>query len=679
MTLWHSRKLAWSVLLLAFVLIVAACGGDDDTGDEATTTAADAGATTAAPSDTTGAPGTTTAAGDDYCADGGEGNLVWAHEQEPPDLHLDDPANNLTTTAWARQALLDGLYGITAATTFFPELLAEEAVMTDNGDGTFTGAFVLRDGLVWSDGDDLTADDVKFTFDAFMATGPDTTPDDQDTDTDPENDFIYLIGDRTGYDTITDFEVTSPTEFSITWSAFFGGWKALFSEVYPSHVFDADPATAAAEVNEALREWTLASGDAIPSSGPMVFDSWERGVAIHMLRNDNYNGSNSPDAVNKGIACVAGVDIQYVTDTDAQVNALKSGQAHVIFTQPQQQFTELAEDANFTVDPLAGPVWEHWGFNILNVHLAKVEVREALALPSTRRRWWRRCTRRCSATCCRPPAWATPSGCPTSLRTIDHQGEAGYGTGDVEAARALLEGAGYVEGADGIYEHPTDGRLSLRVGTTGGNQLRELQQQLIQAQMAEAGIEIVIENLPGGEYFSVPFGGDPTGAGNSTSTPSSPGWVARGRGADRSRSAPVRGNNPYGYASPELRRQGRRVRRHRRRGGGSHLLQRARRVRDDARSGRRWPHRPSADPEAVVLRLQQHGPHGRGGLAGRQQRRPARQRGRLRPRSLNQGANRNDREGARQRAPSHSFTALRLAPHRRCDGGPPSPHRRVSA
>ena len=50
-----------------------------------------------------------------------------------------------------------------------------------------------------------------------------STPDDQDTDTDPENDFIYLIGDRTGYDTITAFEVTSPTEFSITWSAFFGG------------------------------------------------------------------------------------------------------------------------------------------------------------------------------------------------------------------------------------------------------------------------------------------------------------------------------------------------------------------------------------------------------------------------------------------------------------------------
>jgi len=546
LNLWHSRKLAWSVLLLAFVLIVAACGGDDDTGDEATTTAADAGATTAAPSDTTGAPGTTTAAGDDYCAGSGEGTLVWAHEQEPPDLHLDDPANNLTATAWTRQPLLDGLYGITGATTFFPELLAEEAVMTDNGDGTFTGTFVLRDGLVWSDGDDLTADDVKFTFDVFMATGPDTTPDDQDTDTDPESDFIYLIGDRTGYDTITAFDVTSPTEFSITWSAFFGGWKALFSEVYPSHVFDADPATAAAEVNEALREWTLASGDAIPSSGPMVFDSWERGVAIHMLRNDNYNGSNSPDTVNKGIACVASVDMQFVTDTDAQVNALKSGQAHVIFTQPQQQFTELAEDPNFTVDPLAGPVWEHWGMNILNVHLAKVEVREALAHALNKAQVVETLYTPLFGDLLPTAGLGNAFWMSNQPAYIDHQGEAGYGTGDVEAARALLEGAGYVEGADGIYEHPTDGRLSLRVGTTGGNQLRELQQQLIQAQMLEAGIEIVIENLPGSEYFSIPFGGDPTVWELTQFAWVGGPWPGSGSFSFRTDS----GNNPYGYASP---------------------------------------------------------------------------------------------------------------------------------
>jgi peptide/nickel transport system substrate-binding protein len=550
--LWRSRKLAWSVLLLAFVLIVAACGGDDDTGDEATTTAADAGATTAAPSDTTGASGTTAAAGDDYCAGGGEGNLIWTHEQEPPDLHLDDPANNLSTASWARQGLYDALYGITASTEYYPELLAEEAVMTDNGDGTFTATFVLRDGLVWSDGDDLTADDVLFSYEAAMATGPDTTPDDADTDPDPDSDFIYLLGDRTGISLITDFTVTSPTEFSITFSGFFGGWKELevfgTDAVWPSHVFSDDPATAAAELNEALREMTLANGEVMPSSGPMTFDSWERGVALHFVRNENYNGSQSPDTVNKGLACVAGVDIQYVADTDAQVNSLKANEGHVIMTQPQQQFTELATDPNFTVNPQAGPVWEHWGMNVLNVHLAKPEVREALAYALNKQQVVETLYTPLFGDLLPTAGQGNAFWMSNQPAYEDHQGDAGYGTGDVEAAKALLEGAGYVLGADGIYEHPTDGRLSLRNGTTGGNQLRELQQQLIQAQMLEAGIEIVIENLPGGEYFSIPFGGDPTVWELTQFAWVGGPWPGGAAASFRSDS----GNNPYGYASEEF-------------------------------------------------------------------------------------------------------------------------------
>ena len=41
-------------------------------------------------------------------------------------MHLDDPKNNLSITSWIQQGMLDGLYGITASTEFFPEMLAEE-------------------------------------------------------------------------------------------------------------------------------------------------------------------------------------------------------------------------------------------------------------------------------------------------------------------------------------------------------------------------------------------------------------------------------------------------------------------------------------------------------------------------------------------------------------------------
>ena len=73
--------------------------------------------------------------------------------------------------------------------------------------------------------------------------------------------FLYAPLNRTGYDTITDFAVTSDTEFTVTWSAFFAGWKSLFNRVYPAHVFAEDPLVAAAEMNDALREWTTADGN----------------------------------------------------------------------------------------------------------------------------------------------------------------------------------------------------------------------------------------------------------------------------------------------------------------------------------------------------------------------------------------------------------------------------------
>ena len=81
----------------------------------------------------------------------------------------------------------------------------------------------------------------------------------------------------------------------------------------------------------------------------------------------------------------------------------------------------------------------------------------------------------------------------------DFQSE--YAGAQPDEARAKLEEAGYTDNG-GTYEHPERGPLTLRVGTTGGNRLREDQQQLIQAQLAEAGIDIQINNVQGSAYFS---------------------------------------------------------------------------------------------------------------------------------------------------------------------------------
>ena len=173
----RKRRLWASLALLSsFALVASACGDDSESADED-------------PSEEPGGAGTE------------GGTLIWVHEQEPSDLHLDNPENNLTATSWILQSMYDGLYGITSETTFFPELLAEEAEVVENEDGTFTLNYTLRDDLVWSDGEPLTSADVEFNYN-FIVEGC-TTEEDGSITGDGEG-CVYLLGSRIGYDQITE-------------------------------------------------------------------------------------------------------------------------------------------------------------------------------------------------------------------------------------------------------------------------------------------------------------------------------------------------------------------------------------------------------------------------------------------------------------------------------------------
>jgi len=473
----------FAVAWLALALVAGACAEADT----------DSTATTEATSTPVGESTTTTGQPSEpanYCDGAAEGNLLWAHEQEPSSWQFYDPEHQLSITSWLVQAMWDGLYGDTSDLNFYPELLAEEAVVTVNDDGTVLISFKLRDGLTWSDGVPFTPADVQFYQDIIMAAGE---PDDEGNPT-----FLFPYADRTGYDLVTVFNIISDTEFEIEMSAFYSGWQTMYQVVPPAHSFEGMDAAA---VNTAWGNWVGADGETLPSTGPMVLEAWNQGVSVEMVRNDSYHGSVSPEVVNPGVACVSGMTMTKVADTDTQINALRAGEAQIIFTQPQLQFEELSEDARFVSAVKPGPTYEHWGLNLLNAHLSDPLVREAVAFSLDKTEVVGALYARVFGEGVLDPEglWNTffmPNQAPWYEQ---HGTEYAH---DSEAAKAKLEEAGYTAGADGIYEHPERGRLTLRVGTTGGNNLRELQQQLIQAQFAASGIEIVIDNVPGSAYFN---------------------------------------------------------------------------------------------------------------------------------------------------------------------------------
>jgi peptide/nickel transport system substrate-binding protein len=72
---------------------------------------------------------------------------------------------------------------------------------------------------------------------------------------------------------------------------------------------------------------------------------------------------------------------------------------------------------------------------------------------------------------------------------------------DLPGAKALLQQAGWSPGADGICRNAAGERLSLEFGTTAGNRLRELQQQVLQSNLKNACIEVTLKNEPARTLF----------------------------------------------------------------------------------------------------------------------------------------------------------------------------------
>ena len=142
----------------------------------------------------------------------------------------------------------------------------------------------------------------------------------------------------------------------------------------------------------------------------------------------------------------------------------------------------------------------------------------------------------------------------------DHQQQ--YAGVNVAAATEALTAAEYTRGADGIWTHPVDGRLTLRAGTTAGNELRDRLLEIGRAQLQRAGIEVVIESAPGGLFFTEgPFSPQALEASASEGRSGNPdlwdiaqfswasgAWPGRVTGIYRSGS----NSNPYGFNNPEF-------------------------------------------------------------------------------------------------------------------------------
>ncbi len=353
--------------------------------------------------------------------------------------------------------------------------VAEAATTTEfqavEGDcpDAFCVLYHIHPDATWSDGTPVTADDFAFTY---------------ETTINP----VLDITSRDGYDQMTGYEVVDDKTFLAIFGEIYAPWRTLFSSpgVMPKHVLENQPFNAV---------WD----DLITvGSGPFVMDEWLPDERITLSRNPDYWASEDRLS-GSPLGDVQTINIVFLEDSQTQIQALRGQEIDMFYPQPQVALVEEVSGIDGVEwEAGLGPIWEQISFNFDDPVLSQRFVRQAIVQAIDRDAIVDVVVR---------PLAPNAEMLNNSVWMVgtefyeDHMTQFPY---DPAAAEALLVDNGCAKGADGIYECGGE-RLSFNWATTAGNEGRELQFELAQANLAQIGIEVNAAFGPASEVFADEF------------------------------------------------------------------------------------------------------------------------------------------------------------------------------
>lgn len=328
--------------------------------------------------------------------------------------------------------------------------------------------FKVKSGLMWSDGDPLNAEDVVFTFQMVL---------------DKANNFAQGANIASAVESaemVDDLTVKvtfkEPQPFPENFLSDIG-----LPAVLPAHilkpVYEAEGTIEQADWNQ----------NPTAFSGPFKVTEWLRGESMTFEPNENYVGGVAnfnvvirffPDPETAKAALAAG-QIQFLTNV-AQADAGTLGNLSPDI-QVIQVFGGYIEKMTINVrtDDMPGPG---------HPALRDVKVRQAIRLALNRSEITTNLLGGTTA-----PTDSLYAGTVfenKNIKTVER---------DVEAAKKLLDEAGWVVGSDGIREK--DGvKLDLRLNSTNAG-WRQAYLAVLQQNLSEVGIKTTIGSFPATEYF----------------------------------------------------------------------------------------------------------------------------------------------------------------------------------
>jgi peptide/nickel transport system substrate-binding protein len=215
------------------------------------------------------------------------GTVSYALSTEPKVLN--PPIHSLAVESTVMSLLFAGLVRMAPDGSFVPDLASKYAIE----DGGLTYRFELRPGLRWQDGQPLTARDVQFTHQTYVA---------------PSTRTAYVEG----FDKVDRVETPSDTTVVYRMKEVFAPFllDVAANAVLPQHVLAGSPDIRQDPFNRSP-----------VGAGPFKLASWQTGSQLVLEANPNYW---------RGRPALDRFVLKVVPDATTQVNQLQAGEVDIV-------------------------------------------------------------------------------------------------------------------------------------------------------------------------------------------------------------------------------------------------------------------------------------------------------------------------------------------------------------
>ena len=307
---------------------------------------------------------------------------------------------------------------------------------------TCTYTFHLEEGVKWHDGENFTAEDVKFTIEAIMdpENGSENAPNYED------------VAEITVLDAHTvAFRLTAPNAAFLDY---------MTMAILPKHLLEGEDMQSSSFFRSPV------------GTGPYRLESWDEGQAIILTRNEDYF---------KGPANIERIIFKIVPDDNAQAMQMKTGELDLALLTPKDA-ENFANDENYTVYRMETSDYRGILFNFWNPYWT--ENKDIIP-----------------AICCAIDRQAIVDAVilghgvvaygPLQRNVYNYEDVEHYDY-DPDRARAILEEAGCTLNANGFYER--DGQeIGFVISVGAGDQVRVDIAQAAAQMLRQVGINCSVE------------------------------------------------------------------------------------------------------------------------------------------------------------------------------------------